>query len=366
MGASRAMLHALDNCAVGEWSQEEVQLFRALNSVQTDFKAGTDALELDIFFPPTAASCRAALEWLHWALKEPQFNLQGFADAQLRMKGDTTFREKSLEGASRQALLERMYPSHRWLDEAAMLQVNQLTLGLMKKAAQEQLGSVAGLELDLVVCIPSHASGASGLMHEESFEEASDAPVEEEEAIAEMRKMLEREVCRCLGSLPSSAGDQEAFQAPTPSASSRGAELRVHLPDKEARAMVMVGGTAPGYWGRGDETWQRTARYKGFSWGPRAEQDPLYPARATQLMMECLNARLLGRVRDQLSLTYNCEIELTMFEGFDAGHFLCKVFTFPQTVARAAEAAVQVLRSLSHSRELTVRQECIGLTGPKR
>lgn len=135
MGASRAMLHALDNCAVGEWSQEEVQLFRALNSVQTDFKPGTDALELDVFFPPTAASCRAALEWLHWALKEPQFNLQGFADAQLRMKGDTTFREKSLEGASRQALLERMYPSHRWLDEAAMLQVNQLTLGLMKKAA---------------------------------------------------------------------------------------------------------------------------------------------------------------------------------------------------------------------------------------
>jgi len=345
MGASRAMLHALDNCAVGEWSQEEVQLFRALNSVQTDFKAGTDALELDVFFPPTAASCRAALEWLHWALKEPKFNLQGFADAQLRMKGDTTFREKSLEGASRQALLERMYPSHRWLDEAAMLQVNQLTLGLMKKAAQEQLGSVAGLELDLVVCIPSHASEASGLMHEESFEEASDdAPVEEEEAIAEMRKMLEREVCRCLGSLPSSASDQ-AFQAPTPSASSRGAELRVHLPDKEARAMVMVGGTAPGYWGRGDETWQRTARYKGFSWGPRAVQDPLYPARATQLMMECLNARLLGRVRDQLSLTYNCEIELTMFEGFDAGHFMCKVFTFPQTVARAAEAAVQVLRS---------------------
>ena len=54
------------DCAVGEWSQEEaagsfateygcwesavevsrqVQLFRALNSVQTDFKAGTDALE---------------------------------------------------------------------------------------------------------------------------------------------------------------------------------------------------------------------------------------------------------------------------------------------------------------------------------
>ncbi|CAE7018386.1 SPP [Symbiodinium sp. KB8] len=258
MGASRAMLHALDNCAVGEWSQEEVQLFRALNSVQTDFKAGTDALELDVFFPPTAASCRAALEWLHWALKEPQFNLQGFADAQLRMKGDTTFREKSLEGASRQALLERMYPSHRWLDEAAMLQVNQLTLGLMKKAAQEQLGSVAGLELDLVVCIPSHASAASGLMHEESFEEASDAPVEEEEAIAEMRKMLEREVCRCLGSLPSSAGDQEAFQAPTPSASSRGAELRVHLPDKEARAMVMVGGTAPGYWGRAAPSFQVT------------------------------------------------------------------------------------------------------------
>ncbi|CAE7843449.1 BOL3 [Symbiodinium microadriaticum] len=255
MGASRAMLHALDNCAVGEWSQEEVQLFRALNSVQTDFKAGTDALELDVFFPPTAASCRAALEWLHWALKEPQFNLQGFADAQLRMKGDTTFREKSLEGASRQALLERMYPSHRWLDEAAMLQVNQLTLGLMKKAAQEQLGSVAGLELDLVVCIPSHASAASGLMHEESFEEASDAPVEEEEAIAEMRKMLEREAVRIIVGVEGLSCEPRAQSDETASCE---ALTKVHLPDKEARAMVMVGGTAPGYWGRAAPSFQVT------------------------------------------------------------------------------------------------------------
>jgi len=345
-GASRAMLLAMENCAVGEWSQEEVQLFRALNSVQTELKAGTDALELDVFFSPTTTSSRAALEWLHWVLKDPRFDLQGFADAQLRMKGDTTFREKSLDGRSRQAVLESLYPSHRWLDEPAMADVNKLTLGLVKKAAQAQFGSVEGLELDMVVCIPSHSSTANGLMHEETFEEEAATPTtDEDEAVAEMRRALEREICRCLGSLPGGASVKQAFQAPTPSASSRGTEVRVHLPDKEARAMVMVSGTAPGYWGRGDLTLQRTARYKGFSWGHRAEENSLYPARATELMMECLNNRLLGRVRDQLSLTYNCEIELTMFEGFDAGHFLCKVFTFPQTMARAAEATVQVLRS---------------------
>jgi len=342
LGASHAMLMTLNNGGAGQWSQDEVQLFRALNSVQTDFRAAADALELDVFMSPTATSCRAALEWLHWALKEPKLDLQGFADSQLRMKGDALAREKSLEKRSLQAALEHMYPSHRWLDDVSVLDVNKLTLGMVKKAAASQMQSVQGLELDLAICI-ARLGDSGGLMHEEEFEDAS-MNAEEEEAVKEMRKTLETEIGRCLGTLPAVPRGQE-FSPPTPSASSRGTELRVHIPDNEARAMVLVGGFAPGYWGRGDKTWQCTSQYKNFSWGPRAEQHPLYPARATELMMECMNTRLLGRVRDQLSPAYNCDIELTMFEGFDAGHFFCKVFTFPQTLREAAAAAVQVLRS---------------------
>eukprot|EP00435_Cladocopium_sp_Y103_P012260 s2259_g3.t1 len=459
----------LRNGGAGQWSQDEVQLFRALNSVQTDFRAAADALELDVFMSPTATSCRAALEWLHWALKEPKLDLQGFADSQLRMKGDALAREKSLEKRSLQAALEHMYPSHRWLDDVSVQDVNKLTLGMAKKAAASQMQSVQGLELDLAVCI-ARLGDSGGLMHEEEFEDAGSMNADEEEAVKEMRKTLEMEIRRCLGTLPaipraedggpgnskeamagkallitllvasmallafhglafaaprevsrsasssvasaatampaavlmtptaamaadggvpsvvlgvgilcmlaafsavSSVISATEFYPPTPSASSRGTELRVHIPDNEARAMVLVGGFAPGYWGRGDKTWQCTSQYKKFSWGPRAEQHPLYPARAwdlggahreghghgfqqitlvdettaTELMMECMNTRLLGRVRDQLSLAYNCDIELTMFEGFDAGHFFCKVFTFPQTLREAAAAAVQVLRS---------------------
>jgi len=339
-GASESMLMALNNGGAGQWSQDEVQLFRALNSLQTDFRAGADALELDVFMSPNVTSCRAALEWLHWTLKDPKLDLQGFADSQLRMKGDALAREKSLEKRSLQAALEHMYPSHRWLDDVQVQDVNRLTLGMAKKAAASQMQSVEGLELDIAVCI-ARLGDSGGLMHEEEFEGASES-AEEEEAVKEMRKTLEVEIRRCLGTLP--AQPREAFSPPTPSASSRGTELRVHIPDNEARAMVLVGGFAPGYWGRGDKTWQTTTQYKNFSWGPRAE-NPLYPARATELMMECMNTRLLGRVRDQLSLAYNCDIELTMFEGFDAGHFFCKVFTFPQTLREAAAAAVQVLRS---------------------
>eukprot|EP00913_Durusdinium_trenchii_P007504 g7053.t1 len=44
-GASQAMLITLNNGGAGQWTQDEVQLFKALNSVQSDFRAGADALE---------------------------------------------------------------------------------------------------------------------------------------------------------------------------------------------------------------------------------------------------------------------------------------------------------------------------------
>eukprot|EP00931_Biecheleriopsis_adriatica_P087119 TRINITY_DN6162_c0_g2_i1.p1 TRINITY_DN6162_c0_g2~~TRINITY_DN6162_c0_g2_i1.p1 ORF type:complete len:1173 (+),score=264.06 TRINITY_DN6162_c0_g2_i1:464-3520(+) len=346
-GASEAMLMALDACGVGKWSQEETQIYRVLNSVQSELRAGTDALELNVHFTPSPSSSRAALEWLHWVLLDPKLDLQGFTDAQLRMKGNTQLRDKTLHERAKQELLENMYPSQPWLAETPMQSINQLTLGQAKRAAQSQLGSFSSLELDIAVMVSSRTGGdGGGLMHEEEFEDAAQdnaADVEQEdEVVAEVRRNLENEVCRCLSSLPAGPGTQT--QRPAPSASTRGCERRVHMLDNEARALVLIGGSAPGYWGRGDETWQRTAKFKSFSWGSRATH-PLYPARVTEFMVECLNTRLLGRLRDQLSLTYNCDMELFMFEGFDAGHFICKVFTFPETQQRAAQAAVEVLKS---------------------
>ncbi|CAE8614753.1 unnamed protein product [Polarella glacialis] len=340
-GASEAMLLTLDGAGVGQWSREEVQLYRCLNSVSTELRSTADVLELDVHFAPSASSCRAALEWLHWALKEPKLDLSGFTDAQLRMKGNANAREKSLEGRAVQELLEGMYPSAPWLAEAHVQEVNRLTLGLAKRAGQSQLSSVDGLELDIAVCVAPRSGSAASLVQQ--HEGASAA--EQTEEVSEMRRTLEREVGRCLGSLPAAPVGVARPAPPSPSASSRGFERRVHVPDKEARALVVIGGTAPGYWGCGDSVWQTTTRHQNFSWGPRAAEHPLYPARATELMAECLSTRLLGRVRDQLSLTYNCEIELTMYEGFPAGHFMCKVFSFPEKLHQAAAATMEVLRS---------------------
>eukprot|EP00930_Biecheleria_cincta_P033766 TRINITY_DN23384_c0_g1_i1.p1 TRINITY_DN23384_c0_g1~~TRINITY_DN23384_c0_g1_i1.p1 ORF type:complete len:1191 (-),score=182.40 TRINITY_DN23384_c0_g1_i1:314-3379(-) len=343
--SSEMMLQILDNCGAGEWSREEVQLYRVLNSVTTHLRAGADALELDVHFAPSPSSTRAALEWLHWTLKDPKLDLTGFSDAQLRMKGNALAREKSLEARGRQELLESMYPSQTWLAEAQLQEVNHLTLGAAKKARASQFTSVSGMELNIAVCVASRSGSTDGLMHEESADiNGNMVTTEESAAVAEMRRALEREIHRCLS--PLLGGPHPGQQArPAPSASSRGCERRVHIPDNDARALVLVGGTCPGFWGRGDDTWETTAKYKKFSWGATANENPLYPAKAMELMIECLNTRLLGRVRDQLSLTYNCDIELTMFEGFDAGHFICKVFTFPETQQKAALAAVEVLRS---------------------
>eukprot|EP00913_Durusdinium_trenchii_P034489 g32265.t1 len=140
------------------------------------------------------------LEWLHWALKSPKFDFQGFSDAQLRMKGDALAREKSLEGRSLQAALAHMYPSHRWLGDVQVEDVNR-TCGEW----------VQGLELDIAVCI-ARAGESGGLMHEEEFEGGAAEDADEDEAVKEMRKTLEREVERCLGSLPA-LGLREEWRA---------------------------------------------------------------------------------------------------------------------------------------------------------
>jgi len=118
------------------------------------------------------------------------------------------------------------------------------------------------------------------------------------------------------------------------------------VPDREERALVLIGGGLPNYWGVGDATWTADTAEKGFSWA-RGGGKRLYPAKVVELMAMCMNSRLHGRVRDQLSLTYYCDFDPRMPEGYGGGHFITKVFAEPSKVEYATQAAVEVLRSPS-------------------
>jgi hypothetical protein len=123
----------------------------------------------------------------------------------------------------------------------------------------------------------------------------------------------------------------------------RGCELRVQVLDNEERGLVLIAGGAPGYWGQGDATWQELVKQKSFGW--RSNTSHLHPAVAMEMMIECMNMRLLSRVRDQLSLAYSCGISLTMLKGLNAGSFICSCYCRLDKLESVAVAALDVLRS---------------------
>jgi len=351
-GTIEAGVLALESGGVGEWSREQGILYRRLHSVTTEMRTNPDAVQVDAHFSASLDSSRAALEWLHWFLREPKLDLTNFGEAQLRMKGNAHARSKSLEGQANQILMQKMYPQDTWLWDVPLNAVNELTLSKARKAAAEQMGDPSKLALDIVATIggggPSTSSGVGSMQHEEgeasSAGGASAAMPGAAELVEEMSATLEREVCSILGSLPPAASPTQAFPAPEPKMSEYGCEERIHVPDADERALVLVGGGLPNYWGVGDATWQEEISRKGFSW---ARSDQLYPAKVMDLLEMCMNSRLNGRVRDQLSLTYHCDLQLKMFEGFQGGHFITKVYSDPTKVAYATQATMQVLRSPS-------------------
>merc|ERR1712079_189083 len=77
----------------------------------------------------------------------------------------------------------------------------------------------------------------------------------------------------------------------------------------------------------------------------RSNTSHLYPAVSMELMVECMNMRLLSRVRDQLSLAYSCGISLNMLRGLDAGSFICSCYCRLDKLESVAVAALDVLRS---------------------
>merc|ERR1719193_462223 len=258
-----------------------------------------------------------------------------------------------MEGKALQVLMQDMYPRDSWLWEATVDQVNRLTLGQAKKALQAQLGDLSNLQLDIASsAAPAVALKKEGGGQSMSHDEAPDADGAglaaasgaSDQAIEDMRLALEREVCAVLGDLPAGTTVAQVGD-PRPAMAWSGCERRVHLPDADERALMFVAGGAPGYWGQGDATWEDAIGDKCQGWTDRCRADPAYAAMAMSLMAECMNTRLLSRLRDHLSLTYNCEIDVSMFEGFPGGFYLCRLFAAPSRLAAAAAAAVDVLNS---------------------
>eukprot|EP00929_Paragymnodinium_shiwhaense_P091419 TRINITY_DN51391_c0_g2_i1.p1 TRINITY_DN51391_c0_g2~~TRINITY_DN51391_c0_g2_i1.p1 ORF type:complete len:1159 (-),score=248.42 TRINITY_DN51391_c0_g2_i1:103-3579(-) len=336
-GSIEAGLRALAGCGVGEYSEEQVQLYQQLNSVSTGFQAATNQSTLDLVFANSADSASAALQWLHCFLRAPKMDLSSFNQAQLRMKGDAHAREKNMEGQALSVLKQEMYPNDRWMWDPMLMEVNQLTLGRTREVVMSQLRDYSQLELDIAATAASMAPG-SGLSHDEESGAAEDSSG----AVAELREMLEREVCRALGPLPATGAVAPPPPTPKPVMTYQGCERRLHVPDADARAIAYIAGGAPGYWGKGDAAWEDETSSRGFSW---SSSHPLYAVRSMELMIECLNARLLGRVRDQLSLTYSCEVNIAMYDGFEAGNFICRVSAVPPKLEQATIAALEVLRS---------------------
>ena len=336
-GALEAGMLALDNGGVGEWSREQAQLYKRLHGVISEMKATPDSVQVDAHFTASLDSSRATLEWLHWFLREPKMDLVSFSEAQLRMKGTANARGKSLEGQATQILLQKMYPTDPYLWESTLQSVNELTLNKARKAAGSQLSDPGLMTLDIVATIAGSAMGASSgvgsMQHEEEGSagaagaaSASTAPLPgAAAAVEEMSSLLEEEVCKILGCLPPAAAPGQAQAPPAPRMAEYGCEERVVVPDREERALVLIGGGLPNYWGVGDATWTADTAEKGFSWA-RGGGKRLYPAKVVELMAMCMNSRLHGRVRDQLSLTYYCDFDPRMPEGYGGGHFITKAF----------------------------------------
>jgi len=351
-GALETGMLALDNGGVGEWSREQTQLYRRLHSVNSEMRATPEAVQVDAHFQASLDSSRATLEWLHWFLRAPQMDLVSFSEAQLRMKGTANARSKSLEGQATQILLQKMYPTDPYIWETTLQAVNELTLNKARNAAGSQLSNAGQFELDIVATIAGSTIGASsgvGSMQHEDDGAAAGASAAAPlpggaAAVEQMSRLLEEEVCKILGCLPPTGAPAQAPVPPVPGMADYGCEERIHVPDGEERALVLIGGGLPNYWGVGDATWKEETAKKGFSWA-RGKGRRLYPAKVTELMAMCMNSRLHGRVRDQLSLTYYCDFDPKMPEGYEAGHFITKVFAEPAKVGYATQAAMEVLRS---------------------
>lgn len=357
-GSLEAGLKVLASCGAGEWTREQIQMFQQLHSVKPELEACEDAAEVRAEFVPTPSSCQAALEWLHSILREPQMDLEAFAQAQLRMKGEVRAREKSLEDQALHVLKSQMYPYDAWLTDLSTQDVNSLTLGKARSMVQHHFGRLDRLSLEIIATTAAAGSGSAGtafsgfgggLSHDEGGSEATlgqSTSENDHSAVEDLCRQIEEAVCQVMGALPpaaAAAGDVPVASAPRPpSMASLGSEVRIHIPDADQRALGLVGGGAPSYWGRGDDTWCEEVSGEGFAW---SSKHPLYPAQAMELAAEMLNARLLGRVRDQLSLTYSTQVTLRMHDRIDAGSFVCKVFSTPERVAAATAAAADVMRS---------------------
>ncbi|CAK0851518.1 unnamed protein product [Prorocentrum cordatum] len=195
-GSTEASLRTLESCGVGEWKREQLQLYQKLRSTSVELRAGADVSEAFVHFASSADSCRAGLEYLHWLLRQPRMDMQGFMEGQLRMKGNANAREKSLENRATQALLEGMYPNDPWIAEPTLRQVNMLSMGQVRRAAEAQLGDVGQLQLDIVCSAsprgPSTGSGLSRPTEERGGRSAGGRGRGRDEAAARARGVPHR------------------------------------------------------------------------------------------------------------------------------------------------------------------------------
>merc|ERR1719442_306649 len=101
------------------------------------------------------------------------------------------------------------------------MQVNMLSMGQVRRAVEAQLGDVGQLQLD-IVCSASPRGPSSGSGLSRPTEEAEGGPLADQ-AVGEMRELLEREVCRTVGLLPPAARPAP-LPPPAPAAAPRGGE----------------------------------------------------------------------------------------------------------------------------------------------
>eukprot|EP00971_Amphidinium_carterae_P309412 6148850-Amphidinium_carterae.1 len=170
------------------------------------------------------------------------------------------------------------------------------------------------MELQVVGIVPNANSSASSLSHDDEVA-GSGGPIDEE-AVHEMQTLLEEEVSRVMNQLTtdkSSAPPVGLEPVLEPVMAASGGEQYLHIPDSQERGIALIGGGAPSYWGQGDFVWEDETMSRGFAWGAGAS-NKAYPAKATQLMVECMNTRLLSVLRDRESLTYNADLSVEMFD----------------------------------------------------
>ena len=387
--------------SAGAWAREQLELFAMANLLTFTFEAADEALLLDAHVAVDGgAGLVAALELTHLMLTAPSWDARALARAKALYTAHVRALPKSLERATRDAVLRAgLGGDGRFLDPA---EGDVAALGLDDVRSSIAAQTADPSQLEVVIVGDFDGDQLDGLL------------------------------LRYLGTLPPpplqpptllplSALPVPVFGAATSQpGDGRKRDVRIWLRDSDERACAFAGGAAPSRWGWVPPTSPAAAAAAAAAAAPAAvspppaavaaslmtaasqlpaaaapaphpllastsgsaaplsspspaaavgveaapfgdvasrRAHPLFVYAAQALLTEVINSRLFTTVRDALGLTYDVSFELSGFDRLAAGWFVLSVTSTPEKVDEALAASLRTLRGLGGAGQRVAARE---------